>query len=83
MQRQGLTTWPNCTGPIGIVGENFLTHFDPLIDNERQALCLDDTGAMAAGMKGTRIALAQPYGTDRDLPFHAAAGHRDSPGRRP
>jgi|SRR5579859_1027510 len=53
----------------GIVGENFLTHFDLLIDNQRRAFCLDDTGAMAAGVKGTRIGLAQPYGTDRDLPF--------------
>ena len=53
----------------GIVGENFLSHFDLLIDNERRALCLDETGAMAAAMKGTRIPLAQPYGTDRDLPF--------------
>jgi len=53
----------------GIIGENFLTHFDLLIDNEHQSLCLDDTGAMAAAMKGTRVPLAQPYGTDRDLPF--------------
>lgn len=53
----------------GIIGENFLTHFDMLIDNEHQALCLDDTGAMAAGMKGNHVPLAQPYGTDQDLPF--------------
>ena len=53
----------------GIVGESFLTHFDLLIDNEHQALCLDDTGAMTAAMKGARVPLAQPYGTDRDLPF--------------
>jgi hypothetical protein len=53
----------------GIVGENFLTHFGLLIDNAHQTLCLDDTGAMAAAMKGTRVPLAQPYGTDRDLPF--------------
>lgn len=53
----------------GIVGENFLAHFDLLIDNEHQALCLDDTGAMAAGMKGNQVPLAQPYGTDQDLPF--------------
>ena len=53
----------------GIVGENFLAHFDLLIDNEHQALCLDDTGAMAAGMKGNQVPLAKPYGTDQDLPF--------------
>lgn len=53
----------------GIVGENFLTHFDFLIDNERQVLCLDDTGAMAAGMKGAHVPLAEPHGKDLDLPF--------------
>jgi hypothetical protein len=53
----------------GILGEDFLAHFDLLIDNEHQALCLDDTGAMAAAMKGTRVPLAEPYGPDRDLPF--------------
>jgi hypothetical protein len=53
----------------GIVGENFLTNFDLLIDNEHLALCLDETGAMAAAMKGTRVPLAQPYGIDRDMPF--------------
>ena len=53
----------------GIVGEDFLTHFDLLIDNQRRMLCLDDTGALAAAIKGAHVALAQPYGTDRDLPF--------------
>jgi hypothetical protein len=53
----------------GIVGENFLTHFDLLIDNEHQALCLDNSGAMAAAMKGTRIPLATPHGTEPDMPF--------------
>jgi hypothetical protein len=53
----------------GIVGENFLAHFDLLIDNEHQALCLDDTGAMTAAVKGIRVSLAKPYGTDSDMPF--------------
>ena len=53
----------------GILGENFLAHFDLLIDNPHHALCLDKTGAMAAAMKGTRVALAHPYGADNDLPF--------------
>jgi Aspartyl protease len=53
----------------GIVGENFLTHFDLLIDNQHHALCLDNTGAMAAAMKGTRVPLAHPYGTNHDLAF--------------
>jgi len=53
----------------GIAGEDFLTHFDLLIDNDRRMLCLDESGAMAAAVKGAHVALAQPYGTDHDLPF--------------
>lgn len=53
----------------GILGEDFLTHFDLLIDNDRRMLCLDETGAMAAAMKGSHLALVQPYGPDHDLPF--------------
>jgi hypothetical protein len=53
----------------GIVGEDFLTRFDLLIDNEHRMLCLDDTGTMAAGIKGPHVDLAQPYGMDNDLPF--------------
>jgi predicted aspartyl protease len=53
----------------GILGENFLAHFDLLIDNLHHVLCLDDAGAMAAAIKGTRVALAHPYGADHDLPF--------------
>jgi hypothetical protein len=41
----------------GILGEDFLEHFDMLIDNAHSLLCLDDTGAMRAGMKGTHIPL--------------------------
>ena len=53
----------------GIAGENFLAHFDLLIDHEHRMLCLDETGGMTAAMKGTHVALAQPYGPDHDLPF--------------
>lgn len=41
----------------GILGEDFLEHFDMLIDNAHSLLCLDDTGAMRAGVKGTHIPL--------------------------
>jgi hypothetical protein len=65
-----LTQLHTADGKIrGILGENFMAHFDLLIDNSHHALCLDDTGAMAAGMKGTRVALASPYGKEHDLPF--------------
>jgi hypothetical protein len=41
----------------GILGGDFLSHFDVLIDNAHQLLCLDDTGAMRAEMKGNQIGL--------------------------
>ena len=41
----------------GILGEDFLEHFDLLIDNAHGLLCLDDTDAMRAGVKGTHIPL--------------------------
>jgi hypothetical protein len=41
----------------GILGEDFLEHFDMLIDNPHSLLCLDDTGAMRRGVKGTHIPL--------------------------
>jgi hypothetical protein len=41
----------------GLLGEDFLQHFDMLIDNANSLLCLDDTGAMRAAVKGTRIPL--------------------------
>ena len=53
----------------GIVGENFLAHFDFLIDNEHRTLCLDDSGVMASTIKGSHLALVEPHGQDRDPPF--------------
>lgn len=44
----------------GILGEDFLEHFDMLIDSAHSLLCLDDTAAMRAEVKGTHIALAAP-----------------------
>jgi Aspartyl protease len=41
----------------GILGEDFLQHFDMLIDYANSLLCLDDTGAMRAAVKGTHIPL--------------------------
>jgi predicted aspartyl protease len=52
----------------GIVAENFLAHFDFLIDYEHRVLCLDESGTMAAAIRGARLPLAQPYSSDRDLP---------------
>jgi hypothetical protein len=44
----------------GILGEDFLQHFDMLIDNAHGLLCLDETGTMQTGMKGSHIPLSEP-----------------------
>jgi len=41
----------------GILGEDFLEHFDMLIDNVHGLVCLDETAAMHAGVKGSHIPL--------------------------
>lgn len=41
----------------GILGEDFLEHFDMLIDNAHNLLCLDDSGTMRAVMKGPHTPL--------------------------
>ena len=53
----------------GILGENFLEHYDLLIDYEHHILCLDNTGQMQKEVKGARIALAPPPYAERDLLF--------------
>jgi hypothetical protein len=44
----------------GILGEDFLEHFDMLIDNGHRLLCLDNSAAMLAGIHGPHIALLTP-----------------------
>jgi hypothetical protein len=44
----------------GILGENFLEHFDLLIDYGYRLLCLDDTKQLQRAVKGDRIALTPP-----------------------
>ena len=41
----------------GVLGEDFLGQFDMLIDNAHNLLCLDDSAAMRADVKGPHIAL--------------------------
>ena len=53
----------------GILGENFLSHFDLLIDNRQQILCLDESRTMARAVKGKHIQLEQPHGPRDDMPF--------------
>ena len=70
----------------GILGSNFLGRFDVLIDNAHQMLCLDDTGAMQAAMKGKRIALVTPTPAALGGEFPGSllvAVHLSSSGSRP
>src|SRR5438270_7427160 len=41
----------------GVLGEDFLSQFDMLIDNDHNLLCLDDSATMRADVKGPHIAL--------------------------
>jgi hypothetical protein len=53
----------------GILGDNFLEHFDLLIDYRRQVLCLDDGKTLAGAIEMRRVPLERPQGTQPDLPF--------------
>ena len=57
----------------GILGENFLAHFDLLIDNRQHMLCFDESSALpsalASAVKGEHIPLAEPYGPVDAMPF--------------
>jgi len=44
----------------GILGEDFLQHFDMLVDYVHNLLCLDDSGAMRAEVRGPHTALVIP-----------------------
>src|SRR4051812_20550982 len=41
----------------GILGGDFLEHFDMLVDNVHHLLCLDETAALRSAVKGTHIPL--------------------------
>ena len=51
----------------GVLGEDFLEHFDMLIDNAHSLLCLDDSAAMRAEVKGQHVALLTPAGSDNGM----------------
>jgi hypothetical protein len=53
----------------GILGSNFLEHFDVLVDYAHSLFCLDDGKLMQANVKGAHIALARAPHPKRDLPF--------------
>jgi len=50
----------------GVLGEDFLSEFDVLIDNAHNLFCLDDSAAMRAEVKGPHIALLPVAETTSD-----------------
>jgi hypothetical protein len=68
----------------GVVGEDFLEHFDMLIDNAHSLLCLDDSEAMRGEVKGSHIPLLTPTQADGSpLPKSLIVSARLSDGMRP
>jgi hypothetical protein len=53
----------------GVLGENFLAHFDLLIDYAHKLLCLDETGAMRENLRGDRIPLVAPQNPEDEASF--------------
>jgi Aspartyl protease len=53
----------------GIIGGDFLGHFDVLMDYAHRMLCLDDTKVMQAAVKGGHIALVTPAQTPDEVPL--------------
>jgi hypothetical protein len=53
----------------GVLGENFLSHFDVLIDYSRGLLCLDDAKLMETDIRGERIPLVSPRHPETEMPF--------------
>jgi hypothetical protein len=53
----------------GALGENFLAHFDLLIDYPHKLLCLDATRAMQESIRGERIQLVAPKDPEDEVPF--------------
>jgi hypothetical protein len=53
----------------GVLGENFLAHFDVLIDYSRGLLCLDEAKVMERYVRGERIPLVDSEHPETELPF--------------
>lgn len=53
----------------GVLGENFLAHFDLLIDYAHRLFCLDETKLMQGELRGERIPLVTPKHPESELPF--------------
>lgn len=53
----------------GMIGENFLAHFDVFIDYRHKMFCLDETRQMRQTISGERILLVAPQDPEGDLSF--------------
>jgi hypothetical protein len=53
----------------GVLGENFLAHFDVLIDYRSGLVCLDQMGAMQDVLRGVRVPLVSPRDAGNQVPF--------------
>lgn len=53
----------------GVLGENFLTHFDLLIDYPHKLLCLDEAGLMQGNLRGEHVPLVAAKHPENELPF--------------
>jgi Aspartyl protease len=53
----------------GVLGENFLAHFDVLIDYSRRLLCLDEAKLMEEYLRGERIPLVTSKHPETEVPF--------------
>jgi Aspartyl protease len=53
----------------GVLGENFLSHFDLFIDYAHKLLCLDETKTMRESVRGEHIPLMTPQHPEEGLPF--------------
>ena len=67
----------------GVLGEDFLEQFDNLIDNAHKMLCLDNTGAMKAEVKGQHVSLLESDERDTQLAHSLIVSARLTDGRRP
>jgi len=53
----------------GVLAENFLAHFDVLIDYEHGLLCLDEANALKEDLRGERIPPVRPEHAESEGPF--------------
>lgn len=53
----------------GVLGENFLAHFDVLIDYQRRLVCLDEAKLLEKDLRGERVPLVTSTHSQTEVPF--------------